>query len=234
MASETHLTSDSEDTFIFEVSEESHRKFMKSKLIDCLMESENITLQIIHKRDQRAQMILNLGSKPEVPLGAQKKMPARILVRNYPLCFNEECFRMFFDNEIGLGTGSVKAVKLYKKDKTAVVEFENDSSVEAVLREQSVKILGTAVNIERYAPYLEKSESLLSASVSGLGRKLSDDIKKLNMDALEKGRIDSSTAAEKEIKQLKENVEMIKQKNEMEVNRLKDDVAELEQELHYY
>ena len=150
----------------------------------------------------------------EVPLGAQKQMPARILVRNHPLCYNEECLRMFYDNEIALGEGSVKAVTLSKEDESAIVEFKNDSSVVTVLHKQPIKMLGQVVGVERYVPYLEKSESLLSASIIGLGRKLSEDIKKLKLDELETGQVDSATAAEKEMKTLKEVVTMTKLKND--------------------
>ena len=70
-------------------------------------------------------------------------------------------------------------------DKTAVVEFENDSSVDADLRKKPIRF----------------SES-----------KLSRDIKKLKLDELETGQVDSATAAEKEIKQMEKMVKKINRK----------------------
>ena len=66
MENETHLTSDGDDSFISVVPEH-HKKFMMSKLIDFLTESEDFTLHIIHKRDQFGKMVLNIGPKPERP-----------------------------------------------------------------------------------------------------------------------------------------------------------------------
>ena len=71
----------------------------------------------------------------------------------------------------------MKSVKLSKGEKLAVLELENSSSVEVVLRKQPIKILGEIVDVERYAPYLKKDEYLHSANVTGLGRKLSEGIK---------------------------------------------------------
>ena len=154
---------------------------------------------------------------------------------------------MFFENEVSLGTGSVKSVKLSKEEKLAVVEFVNCSSIEVVLRKQPIKIFGEIVEVERYAPYLKKEEHLHSVNITGLGGKLSDGIKNLEVEELEKGLIDSATASEKEIKQLKQMVKEMKQENdglqkgmqkissensanEKEIKELEETVREMKQE----
>ena len=63
MAGETHLSSDSGDTFISDVPER-HKRFMRSKLVDSLLDTEDFAVQILHTEGQPAQMILNFATNP--------------------------------------------------------------------------------------------------------------------------------------------------------------------------
>ena len=62
MATETIIiSSDSDDKYVTDVHEH-HKKYMKSKLINCLYDTDDYAVQILHNRGQPAQMIFRLGS----------------------------------------------------------------------------------------------------------------------------------------------------------------------------
>ena len=62
MATENVVSSDSDEQYIMDVPEY-HKKFLKSKLINSLYDTDNYSLQILHNRGQPAQLIVRLGSK---------------------------------------------------------------------------------------------------------------------------------------------------------------------------
>ena len=88
---------------------------------------------------------------------------------------------MFFEYEKGQGGGPVKQVTL-NNDRSAIVEFEEERSVDVVLRKAPIKMLGETVDVKAYVPYLDPSEALDSINVDGLPVALGKEIAAMTLE----------------------------------------------------
>ena len=162
---------------------------------------------------------LRLFSEKHIP-ATQRQKSTKIYVRNIPEAYDEEHLQMFFEYEKGQGGGPVKTVTFNRGEKSAIIEFEKVKSVETVLKKRPVKIMGTDVDVQEYAPYLGQDELLIFAKIIGLKEKLSEDLKNIQLSDLKGAMVDDATVAEREIKQQKEMITNLQRENEDQRNQL--------------
>ena len=60
MACESHSLSDSEESVTSDISEH-QKRFIRSRLVDSLLKSEDFTVQVVHTKGEPPHMLLNFG-----------------------------------------------------------------------------------------------------------------------------------------------------------------------------
>lgn len=108
------------------------------------------------------------------------KPTKRILVENLPPAADKEFLQMFFEYEKGKGGGQVKNITFIDHH-SAVVEFQDALSVEVVLIQRPIQMLGIFVKVEPHFSYFDHNESLGSIEFNGLPSGLTKEIENINL-----------------------------------------------------
>ena len=124
---------------------------------------------------------------------AVSRQSTKLLVKNLPNTADEEFLEMFFEHTKRQGGGPVKHIKLYKEGSNfAIIEFEKPESVDEVMKKVPIKMQGETVEVEKYAPYLERDESLESIGFYEIPKQLVKDIGDMKITDLKRSASGSS------------------------------------------
>eukprot|EP00794_Sanderia_malayensis_P007532 gene7533-8369_t len=93
----------------------------------------------------------------------QQSFPRQLKVQGLPEGINEDVVQLFFEHERKTGGGDIKCIKLVND--TAVIEFEDESVIDRVLKKEKIELKGKVLTVSVLGSCSSEEKEKMSRSV---------------------------------------------------------------------